>query len=543
MKYTSGTNSAVNSTPNTTQKNKPKNASKEKARQGFLANVKRGLSKGKNNSKYTPNTEATYTGNGNAQTRKDSAMQLTSDLNRIDRIMVIFKGALKSNGAIDLLQYIYVFQRVPTDLPSKHIFIKLMETLELFPKMTSYTERETKLKDEAFIKEHNLEHVGMKKNKITEEEKGKGKNGTNVQTYSEYTEAELDTIIENYTQTIFDDVLALFIILTMYLLTVFTTGDTHAFNDDKLVENIKLLISVDPEKEKVIRNSVAQINTSVAHDKEKAALNSKKRGEIFASGTAGILGFLITGIGITGVLFTGILFAPLGVAIGTVVGVVGTISAVGGVVQQVGSTASKMYRIRYDVPKDKMSAGHLLAVLYSLLINTDKKYINNEKYVGSKSRIRFTKDDYTFLKEFEPMFKGWYTDTELYNFILLFTRERLKGLLGEKYNEKRNVPEGWHEFKTEDGKTYYNSNEYSKNEPKSLDRYKLVSWVMPMVPFVNRRNYNDNITIHLPTEFSHGPKTPVKGQMGQEHVTTNSARGGSVSGAINGMVDMARIFR
>jgi hypothetical protein len=531
MKYTSGTNSAVNSKPNTTQRNKPINASKEKARQGFLANVQRGLNKEKSESLYRPNTEATYTGEGNAQTRTDSAMQLTSDLNRLDRLLVLFKGALRGRDTIDLKQYMYTLGRFVGDLPSKHIFIKVMETREVFPKITDYHEREIKLADEAFIKEHKLEHVGMKKEKTTKNEKGTGKNGTNVQKYSEYTEAELDTIITNYKQTIYDDVLGLFIILTMYILSVFTTGDSTIFENENLLSNIKMLIFDDPQRKEEIVNNFKRVNTSVEENISKKKVANASKGST-VNGV--ILGTIITGM----VVSLGFAFPPMGISIGVFASVALTYTApfLGFALGHVGH---KYYDTRYKIPKEKQAVGELLDYLYWLL--TFNPY--NEQYVGSKSRIRFTKDDYTFLKEFEPMFKGWHTDTELYNFVFLFTRERLKGLLGERYNHKRNLPEGWHEFKTEDGKTYYNSNEYSKNEPKSLDRYKLVSWVMPMVPFVNRRNYNDNITIHLPTEFSHGPKTPVQAQMGQKQVASNSGGGLGVGHAISGLVDVARVFR
>ena len=498
---------------------KTTNAAKEGHRQGVLANVKKGIKKkDPNGFEYTkPNTEANYETGTKGLKRTDNAMRMTSAMNRVDRLLVLFKDALTGHDTIDLDQYDYVFSFFPGDLDQKRMFIKVMETREVFPKQIQFQDRETKLADEAFIKEHKLEHVGMKKNKITNAEKGQGKNGINVQTYSDYTEEELTTIITKYKQTIFDDVLGLFIILTMYILTIFTTGDTSAFNNEKLVENIHMLISDDPKKEKIIINSFKEINTGVVYDKEKAASNSLTRHKIFAGGTIGIIGSLITGAAITMAAFTGVLIFPLGVAIAAGIGVVGTGAAIKGVVQQVGSTASKMYRDRYKIPKDKMAAGDILIKLYELLTHLPE----TEQYVGSNSGIKFTKKDYTFLKEFKTMFNGWFTDTELYNFIFLFTRERLKEFLGERYNEKRNLPEGWHEFKTDDGKVYYNSNEYSKKEPKTLDRYKLVSWVMPMVPFVSRLNYNDNITIHAPTEFSHGPKPPVAGQMGKQQVTTN----------------------
>ena len=534
-KFTTGPNGSKDSpskSNNTTKKNNSKKsffnaakvAAREQQRQGFLANVKKGLTNER--SIHKANTKENYEGNGYTQTRKEEKMKETSDSNRIDRLLALFKAALnkeekkkKENSSIDILQYIYVLTTNPASTDEKKDFIKIMESLEAFPKETEYNHRIAMLTEE-FIKTHRLEHIGMKIDR-DRTEKGGGVEGTNIQHYKEYNEDELNKIITKYKQTIFDDVLGLFIILTMYLLCIFTTGDTYAFDNEELLKNIKMLISLDPEKDKQIANSFKQIRTSQVSNYKNHRDAGAVAGVVIGGGMGATLGAMIYGI-ISGAMVIGLAAGPIGLAVVIgIAGLAGTIAAVGGtihLISRIRPTASKMYRVRYDVPKNKMDARELLVTLYSLLLNP-----GNETYVGS-SELRFTKEDYDFLKEFDMMFSGWYTDTELYNFIYLFTRKRLKMLLGDAYNQIRKLPEGWHEFKTDREEVYYNSNEYSKNELKTLDRYKLTSWVMPMVPFVKRRNYNDNITIYPPSDFTHEPRTPTggQGQIKQTGVHTNS---------------------
>ena len=530
---------------NITRKNTSKNSlykeitnvSKEQERQWFLANVKKGVS-ANSRSIYKPNSETNYKGEGDAQTRTAEAMKRTSNSNRFDRLLLLFKGAVEGSptgkkdlASIDIGQYVYALQENPTTVESKKDFIKIMESLEAFPKDTPYDQRIAMLTPE-FIKTHGLEHIGMKKEKTTEGEKGQGKNGINVQKYSEYSEEELNRIIKKFKQTTFDDVLGLFIILTMYLLSIITTGDRQILYNATTMNTIIMLIYNRRQNQDEIARQFSSINLNKNEHKRisnAAKIQAKKEaGE--TDSKSGLTAQAVVSIPIA--IYSGLVFAttvtvpPVGIGVAVlgsmVVGIaafvrgIALITAKGGLLHSIKKRKKDIYQ-RFYLEKNKITAGGLLTILYVLLTQEQ-----NEEFANN-TEINFQKNHYTFLKEFKPMFSGWYTETELYNFIFLFTRERLKESLGNRYNHVREIPEGWHEIKN-NGETYYNSDEYSKKEESPLNRYKLVSWIMPMVPFVNKPNYNENIIIYPPSPFSHGPQTPVagQGQVQQAQVSKNS---------------------
>ena len=491
-RFTKGPEGSNNWKKHNTTLTDPKETKNSTRRRG---NLLRGLTKqmSKTNGVFKPPTPSVP---NTKNTSVNNTRKKASKSNRIDRLLALFKGALnddkkKEPTSIDIAQYTYVLTTNPTDLEGKKNFVKIMESLEAFPKETEYEQRIAMLTPE-FTKKHGLEKIGMK---IDKTEKGAGNKGQNIQTYRDYTDEELTTIIRNYKQTIFDDVIGLFIILTVYILFVLATNNPHAFREDDALITIKSLIE---------KNGTFPGFFPVDKELKDRFLQTPINGHtvkenLFVSSTfLGIAGFFIT---------LGIVMPPIaliGFMAGGIIGGFGVLIT-GHKISEMASR--KLGDIEYSrntktLGKNVFSVKGLLKTLFELITHE-----GNEQFVGS-SEIQFIQRDYDFLKEFNPMFREWYTDTELYNFILLFTRERFKEALGDEYNQERQLPQGWHEY-TEDGKTYYNSFEFSKNEEKgSLNRYKLVSWVKPMAAFGVNKYYNADITIYPPSDFSHDPKTP-----------------------------------
>ena len=505
--YTSGPKGSIGSlnSHNITLRKRRKNSNLEEAKRKENARrLTKRLTQGLYNpwnstklltsSKFVPNSEKNYEGNGDRQTRKEEKMKETSDYNRIDRLIALFKAALRGSNdkkdsskkysSIDIAQYTYVLTANPTTVENKKEFVKIMESLEAFPKETEYNNRIAMLTPE-FIKQHGLEHIGMKIDRgKTEKEESK----INIQHYIEYTEDELTTIITKYKQTIFDDVLGLFIILTIFIL--YSIAYKFPVN---MIDNIKEFINKKNVEEHIDFLKRREVNTEIIKREKHTTRRWYKNLEMVTP-----LGAVPVIVVCTPLIVLGVLFPPLGVL--AIIGAVGA-----GIIAIVPpyKLIKNLLKIKKgneidnslnkSLEKSIINIKLIITILFKLIT-----YKGNEKFVIS-TEIPFIQHDYDFLKEFDMMFSDWYTDTELYNFVLLFTRERLKESLKEKYNEKRELPPGWHEFKADDGSVYYNSNEFSKKEESPLNRYKLISWVMPMAAFGVNDAYNSNITIYQPS--------------------------------------------
>ena len=490
-KYTKS-NKSLGSKQNITRRN-------TNSKQRVLLNDLKALAeKGKKGIKKTnillteANTEAHYSGNGIAQTR--TGMENISKGNRIKRLMTMFKGALKGTDKLDLDQYEYVLKTIPKKLDEKLNFIKIMETIDIFKHITPYVylseggaaRRIEKFKQDAFIKDHKLDTIGKKIDK-TQTQKRSGQHGQNTHTYINYSEDELDALIANYKKNIFEDVIGLFLIVIHYITTVIITKDIAIFDKNTMQQFVEESIS-NPRAFSLDEETGILNNINVKLGKND---DDDKDGDI---------------VGPT-LFVTSILCLPCA---GIIIGAIGGIGIL--------TLGISLIRDYNDIKKmDKQTANirslcnTLVVLITTTLHKTESEFLNE--------------GEYTLLKEFEPMMKTTFTDTEFLNFIMQFLRKRMeRNTENTQILQKHVWPiKGWHKYEDKDGKTYYNSDEYSKkSEPNSLNRYKLVSWAPPSIEFVNRKGFNESIIIYSSKEFkSEVGKLPQDNKVKEVPTATN----------------------